>query len=143
MNTSKVIFASLIGAIINFLAGWIIYGILLKSPMEKAMTPEAISLNKPEPNLAGIFIAGVITAFLIAYIFERWAKINTFIGGLTAGGLLGLLFAAGMDIQIWSMVNMWSTPSYIFVDILSTTVMWALIGGGIGWFLGRGRQVKE
>ncbi|HNF71056.1 MAG TPA: DUF1761 domain-containing protein, partial [Chitinophagaceae bacterium] len=90
MNTTKILIGALIGAIVNFLAGWLVYGILLKDAMDKAMTVEAKAVSKPEPNLVGMFVAGFIFCLLFSYIFEQWAKIRSLMGGLVAGGLMGL-----------------------------------------------------
>lgn len=140
MNYAKLLLGSIVGAIVSFLAGWLFYGILFKDMMTKAMTPQANAVNKPEPNLIGIFISGFIYAFLLAYIFEKWAKIRTVMGGVTAGALIGFLFSASMDISFWSMLNMYADMTFMFVDIAMGTVMAAITGGAIGLVLGFKRQ---
>ncbi len=140
MNYSKLLISSLIGGIVSFFVGWAIYGILLKDTMSKAMTPEANAINKTDMNLLGVFISGLVYSFLLAYIFERWAQIRTFASGAIAGGIIGCLIAMSFDIQLWAMLNMYADATYIPVDIAAATVMAALMGGAIGWFLGFNRN---
>ncbi len=140
MNYAKLCIATILGAVVSFLSGWLFYGILLRDMMTKAMTPEAAAVNKPEPNLVGIFISNLIYALLIAYIFERWAKIRTFMGGAMGGALIGLLFAASVDVSFWAMLNMYNDFSFIFIDIAVNAIMGAILGGAIGWYLGFNRK---
>ncbi len=140
MNYTKFLVASLLGAVVAFLAGWLIYGILLRDMMSKAMTAAAAAVNKAEPNIAGLFVSNLMYAILIAYIFENWAKIRTFMGGAIGGGIIGLLIAASMDISFWSMLNMYQDASVIFFDVAANTVLSAITGGVIGWYLGFNRK---
>ncbi|HNB80954.1 MAG TPA: DUF1761 domain-containing protein [Chitinophagaceae bacterium] len=140
MNTTKILIGALIGAIVNFLAGWLVYGILLKDAMDKAMTVEAKAVSKPEPNLVGMFVAGFIFCLLFSYIFEQWAKIRSLMGGLVAGGLMGLCISLAFDIQFMSMLNMFTGTGGMIMDVCAGTVMSALTGAGIGWYLGLNRK---
>ncbi|MBK9480609.1 MAG: DUF1761 family protein [Bacteroidetes bacterium] len=140
MNFTKFLIASLVGAIVFFFAGWLIYGILLSDIMAKAMTPEANALNKTEPNLVVMFVSNLMYGLLYAYIFERWAKITTFMGGATAGTLIAVLIAAAFDLQFVAMTNMINDITFVFIDIACNAVIGAMVGGVIGLTLGYGRK---
>lgn len=140
MNTSKLLIASIIGAIVNFLGGWVIYGMLLEKIMKENMTPEAQTLHKTEPNLAGIFVAGLIMSLLFAYIFEKYANIRTLVGGAVLGAIMGALITLSIDIQFWSMLTIFSSMNAILFDLIGGTVLSALVGAAIGWFLGFNRK---
>jgi hypothetical protein len=108
--------------------------------MAKAMTPEANALNKTEPNLVVMFVSNLMYGLLYAYIFERWAKITTFMGGATAGTLIAVLIAAAFDLQFVAMTNMINDITFVFIDIACSAVIGAMVGGAIGLTLGYGRK---
>ena len=136
MNTSKLILAAIVGAIANFLLGWLIYGIILRDTMSKGMTPEANALNKTEMNYLGVFIACLLYSCLLSYIFERWSKSRTIVSGMVAGAIIGFLMTASFDTQLWSMTNMYSSMSFVMIDILAATIMASLTGAVVAWTLG-------
>ena len=82
---------------------------------------------------------------MIAALGKQPAELRTgsgpdFDAGAIAGGIIGCLIAMSFDIQLWAMLNMYADATYIPVDIAAATVMAALMGGAIGWFLGFNRN---
>lgn len=72
-----------------------------------------------------------------AYIFGTWANIKTFSGGAMGGAIVGGLFAAAFDLIMLGTTNI-MTPTGAIVDVIASIVMSAVVGGVIGWWLGRG-----
>ncbi len=140
MNTSKLIMGTIVGTIVFFLAGWLIYGILMEKMMDSMLTAEGKAIQKEMPNLVGIAVSNAFWALLYAYIYERWAGIRTWQTGAAAGAVLGFLTAASIDISFLSMTNMYSSISGIVVDILASTLLSAIGGAAIGWALGYNRK---
>jgi len=134
----KVIIATIAGGVAYFLLGWLIYGILMMD-FYTANTIQYPGLWKEMPNLLLMFISNLLGAFLLAFIFHRWAGIKTFLGGLTGGLILGLILALMWDLYFLSSMNLYSV-TLVVVDVIVSTIFTGIIGGLIGWILGFGKK---
>jgi hypothetical protein len=133
----KLILAALAGSVIQFLLGWLIYGVLLANFMS-CNTNHYDGLMK-DMNTGSfmilIFISGLVMSFLIAFIFQRWAKFETLTKGLTGGMILGFLLALSYDLYFFASMNLMSFSAMI-VDIIVNTIIIGIIGAVIAWILG-------
>ena len=135
--TKKLIFATLAGSITQFVLGWLIYGLLLGSFMSshsnhyeglmKDMTTGSFMLL--------IFVSGLGMSFLLAFIFQRWAKFEKLFQGLTAGMLFGFFVALSYDISSFAMMNLLSKRAML-ADIIANTIILGIVGAVIAWVLG-------
>jgi hypothetical protein len=128
--TSKVIVA--------FIGGFLIYGLALQSFMA-ANAGTATGVMKTDmsaSNMIYIFIGNLASGLLLAYIFDKWANIRTLSMGAQAGALIGLLIAASVDFTMYGTSNIMNMTA-VFVDIIAGTVLSALVGAGVAWWLGR------
>ncbi|MDP4281994.1 MAG: hypothetical protein Q8867_07560, partial [Bacteroidota bacterium] len=143
--TKKLIYATLAGAVVQFLLGWLIYGIVLSGFME-SQTFHYEGLIKDMNSWRFIvltFVSGIAMMFMIAYIFQRWAKFDTFMKGLTGGLLLGFLLMFSMDLSFFSMMHLYTKWGMI-VDVIVGTIMMGIDGGIIAWVLGyKTKSVEE
>ncbi len=136
MNT-KTLLAGLVGGVAAFFLGWGIYGWLLESFM-KANTNQCFALaDMKDMNMIGMIASNLAWGFLYAFILS-WANATNFMSGATKGAIVGLLFALSMDLFFYSMTTYFTSMNGLLVDVLASTVMSAIIGGIIGWMLGRG-----
>ncbi len=133
MNT-KIIIAALITAIVNFLLGWLVFGVILMD-FYKSNTVQYDGLMKEMPNLLFIFLSGLLYAFLFAFIFEKWARIRTFGRGFTAGLLLGFLIMTGFNLYFLAGMNLFNLK-LVITDILVNTIFSGILGGVTGFILG-------
>lgn len=136
----KLLLATLAGAVAAFLLGWLFWGVLL-TDFFAANTNTFEGLEKEMPNLILMFFSNVVIAFLLGFIFQRWAHISTFVGGLKGGAIIGILIAISYDLSFLSMMNLFNTSAAI-VDILTATVWYALIGGVVAFVLGYGKKAE-
>jgi hypothetical protein len=106
--------------------------------MEDNTTAAGAAAMRGEENMIwwAMIVSNIFLAYFLVYIFGKWANISTFMGGLQAGLVLGLIIGIAMDLMFYATSDMMSMTGYI-LDILATTVMWAITGGVIAWFLGR------
>jgi hypothetical protein len=133
MNTNKLLVGALIGGVAYFLIGWILYGMVFMDTMAKMM-PKMADIQR-EPDMIAMIIGNLVAGFLLAYIFEKWAGIRTFMGGLVAGATIGFLIAFGYDSVMHGTTNLMNWGAVI-LDSVIYTVMSGLAGGLIGWWLG-------
>jgi len=137
MNTSKILVAALIGAVVAFFLGWIIWGNLLAGTMSDHAGSATGVMRGPEEMLwVPMIIGHLALGLLLALIFGRWASISTFATGLKAGAVLGLLIALSWDMIMLGTSHIMS-PTGVAIDILATAVSMGITGGAGGWWLGR------
>ncbi|MEO5582578.1 MAG: hypothetical protein ABIR66_07785, partial [Saprospiraceae bacterium] len=65
-------------------------------------------------------------------------NIRTFSGGAQAGALIGFLMALSFDFVMLGTSNIMNFTGTL-VDILASAIMGALVGGVVGWWLGRSK----
>jgi len=132
---AKMIIGGVIGGIIYFLLGWLVYGVIFADSMEgTCMRPHDAVLP------IWIFIGNVFTGWMLSYVFSRMG-VNSMSSGATAGAIIGLLSAIGMDCLMYGTTTMIAEPMHIIIDVVITSVMWAVVGGVVGWWLGRGPKM--
>ena len=140
MNT-KVLIATIVGAVSAFLFGWIVFGLLLDD-FYKSNTPVYEGLMKNPPNLIIIFLANIVDAFLLAYIFSRWAGIRTAGEGAQAGFIIFAITSLAFDLMMYATMNM-LTPLVMVVDVVGSGAFGAFIGAVVGLVLGSGKKVAS
>ncbi len=130
---SKVLIAGVLGGLTLFLIGYLVYGILLADSMEGAPCMR----SQDDLNILMIGVGNLFSGFLLAYIFSRWATISTFSGGAMAGAVIGFLMSAAYDFIMYGTTTCMDGVTSILMDVGMTTVMTAIAGGVVGWWLGR------
>lgn len=138
MDTNKILLAGLIGGVAAFLLGFLSYGLLLSSFFESNMgSASGVMRGDSEMLWVPMILGHLSWGLFFAVIFGRWAGISTFATGAKAGAVLGFLVAFTFD-----MINLGSTHIMNLAgaigDIVVMTVVAAIVGGIVGWFLGRG-----
>ncbi len=114
----NLIFSGIVGTLVYFLLGWLVYGILF---------PDIHS--GPEPSMVRIFIGCLFYAFLYATILVHWAQIKTLKAGFNAGLVLGVLSSVS-----WYCFQTTGTFDFvpflreILVDGFTTALMTTSIG---------------
>ena len=128
MNLKNVSLSGLAGAIVNYLLGWLFYGMLFKD-------------NFPQPeesseSLLLIFLGCLTFGLFVTYIFNHWAQIKTLSTGAKAGAIIGLFLGL-----YWNFFNMAMdtsiTVQMFLLDMALTIVMSAITGAVIGLVLGK------
>ena len=138
MNT-KALLAALAGAVFAFLGGWIIFGILLMDFYQANTTSYEGLIKMPMPDLVYVFLSGLFSSVLIAFIYSKWANVKTFGAGFTNGMIIYFLMASWYDLSIYAFMNLQNLALTV-VDIIAQTVFGGLIGGIIGAVLGMGKK---
>ncbi|MDQ3142898.1 MAG: hypothetical protein M3Q56_11705 [Bacteroidota bacterium] len=134
MNSNKILIGGLIGGVVFFLLGWLIYGIIFK----EAMASPIPGFMKPESEFIwpAMILSNLIWGYLFAYIFGKWGSISTAMGGAIAGATIGGMISLSYNLGFYAMSNMF-TLNTMLMDVVIATIMSAIVGAVIGWWLGR------
>ena len=129
MNTKSFVISGFLGGIVNFLLGWLFYGMLFASYFPQPSESDSSAM-------AFIAIGAFSVAFFIAFVFGHWAQISTVKTGAIGGTLIGLFmgiianaFGRGMDASI--------TFERMIIDLAITIVMYCIVGAVIGLLMGK------
>ncbi len=138
MNANKILLAGLIGGVVFLVIGYLLWGMALTSFFDSHRGSASGVMRADEDMQWVPLILGNITwGLLIAIIFGRWAGISTFATGAKAGALIGFLMSFSYDMINFATANLMDFTGAI-VNTITMAVVTALVGGVIGWFLGRG-----
>jgi len=124
MKTKNFLVSGLVGGVVAFFLGWLIWGIIFKSFFPE---PPEQSTN----NMVMIFLGSLSYGLLLSYIFVKWAQVSTASGGAKAGAALGLLVALYFDFFQLAM-NPEATYQMMALDVVLSIVFGAIIGAIIG-----------
>ncbi len=136
MSIKKIMIAGIAGGIIYFLLGWLVYGILLKDFYAAHMNNSSM---RPEADMIwwAMIASNLLWGIFIAYIFNRWANINTVSAGLSAGAIIFLFIGLSMSLGFYAYTTMYGDMTGMVVDILVGVVMGAIVGAVTGFVLGK------
>jgi hypothetical protein len=135
MNT-KFLVAGLVGFVVLFLSGWLIYGMLLAETMGSFMNT-ACTRPMEEMNIGLIAVGNVFWGFAIAFILSNWSGGATLQKGLQAGAVIGGLYSAAYGCMTFAQTTLMTSSTGIFLDVALSILMYGIAGAAIGWWLGR------
>lgn len=125
MNVKNFLVAGIAGGIINFLLGWVFYGILFKD-----IYPEGEDMN-----LVFTFLGCLTSGLFVAFIFTKWAGISMPVTGLKAGAIIGFFTSLSMNFFMYS--NKAVNYQNIALDVLISIIISAIIGAAVALILGK------
>ena len=132
---TRVLVATLAGAIVMFLLGYLIFGVLLNSFMQENVN-QYTGMIKDPPNFMLLIGANLVLAWLLAFVGDYWAGIRNFASGLKLGALITFPVVLWSDLQFESFANIYMGFVPIIVNVLAGTLLGAIAGGVIGLVLG-------
>ena len=119
--TKKILLSGIVGTIVYYLLGWLVYGFIL---------PEK---STGEESMLFIFLGCLFYAFLIAYVFCKLAQLTSFKTGFTAGLVMGILYA-----MVWYFFMNWEfKPIALIEEIIIGGLMTAVLGGAVAYINGK------
>ncbi len=140
MNTQKFLVSGIIGGVVAFFAGWLIYGMVMMDFFAKnAGTATGIMRGDTEMVWWSLIAGNLFMGLFFSYIFNRWANITTLAAGATAGAVIGLLMSAGNDLIMYGTSHIMNLTATV-VDILTGAIMGAIVGAAVGWANGMGKK---
>lgn len=136
---SRNILAALVGAVVSFLMGGLVYGLFLMDYLQSnSHTYEG--LMKPESEaMVGYVIGSLIQSILFCYIFVA-SGVKSLAKGAVMGAILMLLIGLWMGLFYVTAMNWYTSIMAFIVEVIAGTFMGLVIGAAIGWMLGRGSK---
>ena len=122
----KILRGTVFGGISYFLLGWLVYGIVLMGFMSANMNQCAARTDGSMVWWA-IILSNFSAALLLTLIL-KWFGAKGIQDGLKIGALFGFLFALIVSLSSWSMTTQYMNLGVLFVDILVSAVLFAVIG---------------
>lgn len=123
MNVKNFIVGGIVGGIVDFLMGWLIWGIALKDTFPP---PEG---SGPE-NMLFIFLGCLSFGFLISYVFSQGEGISTYMAGIK----MAIGIALFMSLSIGFFKDMYSETidiKLLAIDIVASVVIAAVVGAAV------------
>lgn len=126
MKAKIFLISGIVGGIIDFLLGWVFYGILFKDyfPSSENM------------NMIFIFLGCMTFGFFVSYIFNKWAGISNISTGLTAGAVIGFFLGLHGNFFMNS-TAMEINYQTMGLDIAISIVLSALVGATVAFTNGK------
>jgi len=139
MNTNKFLIGGIIGGIVYFLLGYLVFGMLLKDFMASNMG-SATGVMKADMDFVwwALIVGNLFSGLALSYILSK-AGVSSAGAGAWVGFVASLLIAAAFDF-IWLGVSNINSLKGSLVDIVASAVMGAIVGAVIGWYLGMGKK---
>ena len=136
---NRVLVGGIIGGVVFFFLGFLVYGMALRTFMENNQMA-GLGRSDAEFNWLMLVLGNLAFGFMVAYVLHK-ANANSFAAGATVAMIVGLLMALGLDLTMYATTNVFNSISGVLVDVIATSIMGAVVGGVVGWWYGRGRQV--
>jgi hypothetical protein len=125
MNVKNFLASGIIGGIVDFLLGWVFYGMLFKD-----IYPET-----PNMKLEFIFLGCITFGLLVSYIFTKWAGITSPVTGIIAGAIIGFINGLSMNFFMYSNIPL--NSQNLIIDVLITTFISADVGATVAFINGK------
>lgn len=124
MKTKNFLVSGIVGGIVDFLLGWLFYGIIFASVFPQ---PE----DESGKTMLFIFLGCLTFGLFVSYIYNRWAQITTAATGAKAGAIIGLFI--GLFYNFFGLaMQPGQTIELAALDVVISIVMTAIIGAVIG-----------
>jgi hypothetical protein len=134
---TRVLAATVAGGVAFFILGFLLYGLVLDPMVMKPnMNPDAVKLINDPPVWIPLVLANFVSAFLLAYIFDKWAGIKTFRGGLEGGAIVWFLISLSFQLMFLAFMKMSNNYTPAIADVVGSIIMGGIGGGVIGQVLG-------
>jgi hypothetical protein len=137
MNSQKFIVGGIVGGIVFFLLGWLIYGMLLKDFMANNLST---SMRADADTIWWALILGQIAGgFLLAYVIGK-AGATSAGAGAGVGFIVGLLVCLSYDLTMYGVSTTIVSLKGLAADVAVSAVMAAIVGGVVGWVMGMSKK---
>ena len=133
---TRVIAATVAGGLVFYAVGFVLFAIILDPIVKPYMNQFPGLMKEPMPDVIFLPLWNLTMAFLFAIVFEKWAGIRTFVGGLKGGVLMMVPMILIVDLQYAAFTNIFKGPVGFLIDLVAATALGTLAAGVVGAVLG-------
>jgi len=138
MKTNKILLGGIVGSVLFFLLGWVIYGILLKDFMASNYN-QSVYRPTEDTILWAMIASNLGWGFILSFVLN-WANVTNALSGAKLAAIIGFLLAVSVDLGFYAMTTMITNLTAVLVDIIVYIVMSGIIGATVGWINGSGKK---
>lgn len=128
MKIKNFVISGVVGGIVNFLLGWLFYGMLFK---------DFFPQDETTMRLEFIFFGCLVYGLFIAYIFTKWAGITHASTGAKAGAIIGFFYSLTVNFFMLSEPKYGVSYEMMIIDLAISIVSAAIIGAVIALVNGK------
>lgn len=133
---TRLLASAVAGGVTFFILGFLIFGLALENSVMRPNMNTYPGLMNEMPVWAPLVIANIVQGLLLAYIFDQWAGIKTFVGGARGGAIVWFLISLSFQLMFLAFMNLHKNYIPAVADVIASTVMGAIGGGVVGAVLG-------
>jgi len=139
MDIKKLLIGGIVGGIVFFGLGYLIYGNLLVGFMQKNPgTATGVDRAPEQMQWLYLIIGNLCMGFLLAYVLLR-ANVKTLAAGLITAGVVGALMSVGYDCMMYATTNVMS-KKMMAADVAASTAMSAIAGAIVALVMNMGKK---
>ena len=130
MNVKNFIIGGIAGGIVDFLLGWVVYGMLLHDTFPKS------PCDGPTENMLFIFLGCMSFGFLISWVFSQGEGISN----VSSGIKMALGIAVFMALSSWFFQHMTQETMDIklmLIDVIACMVLATGVGAAVALVNGK------
>jgi hypothetical protein len=130
MNTKQWVIGTIVGAVVVFATGWVLFEMLL-GDYYAANAGSATGVDKDPPIIWSIAVGALAYAALIIYAMRGQAASANMVSGMKVGAVVGFLLWATADFSLFGITNMSNLTITMldpFVELVHGGISGAVIG---------------
>ena len=137
MNSQKFIVGGVVGGIVFFILGWLVYGMLLKDFMANNLSN---AMRADADTIWWALVLGQLAGgFLLAYIIGK-ASATSAGAGAGVGFIVGLLVCLSYDLTMYGVSTTIASLKGLAADVAVSAVISAIVGAAVGWAMGMSKK---
>lgn len=123
MNVKNFLIGGIVGGIVDFLMGWLVWGILLKDTFPK---PEGAGAE----NIMFIFLGCMFFGLMLSYIFSQGEGVSQCVPGIKLAVGIALFMSLANNF-FYSMYKDTMDVKLVAIDVVASIVVAAVVGAAI------------
>jgi hypothetical protein len=130
MNAKQWVIGTIVGAVVIFGAGWVLFEMLL-GDYYAANAGSATGVDKDPPLIWAVVVGALAYAALIIYAMRAQAGSVNMVSGMKVGAIVGFLLWATADFTLFGITNMNNLTITLvdpFVELVHGGIAGAVIG---------------
>jgi hypothetical protein len=127
MNTKNFLVGGIVGGVVYFILGYLLYGNLLADFFQKNTT--YYNTDMATFKMWALILGNLFSGFLLAYIFTK-AGVFTVTSGLITAGVIGFFMSGSYDLIMYGTSKMMNKEA-LMVDVATFTIVSAIAGAVI------------